>query len=199
MTPIIEKAIAKKPDMIVGGTPVARRLRAGQGARAGQVQPEVPLLRERCQLADRVPAQGRARRTSNGIFSCASWAPQAKTFGNKTFVKTYLKKYGGNQFGIDGNSAEAWAVGQMLAGRRAAKTGSIDNAKIIKTLHKGTWPTVVGNLSWNAYGSPNGSRLARRVDQAASCCSSPAVRRAAQADPSEAALGHVRTMTERRP
>jgi branched-chain amino acid transport system substrate-binding protein len=95
------------------------------------------------------------KKNVNGIFSCTSWAPQAKTFGNKTFVKAYLKKYGGNAFGIDGNSAEAWAVGQVLAAV-ARKTGSIDNAKIIRALHRGTWNTIVGNLSWNAYGAPNG-------------------------------------------
>ena len=54
-----------------------------------------------------------------------------------------------------GNSAEAWAVGQVLEAV-AKKTGSIDNATIIKTLHTGLWPTVVGLLSWNAYGAPKG-------------------------------------------
>jgi branched-chain amino acid transport system substrate-binding protein len=94
----------------------------------------------------------------NGIFTCAAWFPQEKTPGNSTFVAAYLKKYGGNIFGIDDSSAEAWAVGQLLQ-RVAAKTGKIDNATIIKSLHKGTWSTIVGALSWDAYGSPKGSPL----------------------------------------
>ena len=39
----------------------------------------------------------------------------------------------------------------------AAKTHSLDNAVIIKTLHKGVWPTIEGNLSWDANGSPKGA------------------------------------------
>jgi regulation of enolase protein 1 (concanavalin A-like superfamily) len=39
------------------------------------------------------------------------------------------------------------------------KTGKIDNATIIKTLHKGTWPTLVGGLSWDAYGAPKGDPM----------------------------------------
>ena len=39
----------------------------------------------------------------------------------------------------------------------AAKTGKIDNATIIATLHQGTWPTVLGDLSWDAVGRPSGS------------------------------------------
>jgi branched-chain amino acid transport system substrate-binding protein len=39
------------------------------------------------------------------------------------------------------------------------KIGAVDNAKIIATLHKGTWPTVEGNLRWNAIGEPTGNFL----------------------------------------
>jgi branched-chain amino acid transport system substrate-binding protein len=39
----------------------------------------------------------------------------------------------------------------------AQRTGKIDNATIIASLHHGTWPTVEGNLRWNADGSPIGA------------------------------------------
>ena len=94
----------------------------------------------------------------NGIFSCSDWTPVAKTSGNALFVAQYVKRYGGTGFDIDNNSAEAWAVGQLLQ-VVAAKIGSIDNQKIIDTLHKGVWPTIEGNLSWDANGSPNGDDL----------------------------------------
>jgi branched-chain amino acid transport system substrate-binding protein len=45
----------------------------------------------------------------------------------------------------------------MLLEQVAKKTGKIDNATIIQTLHSGTWPTLVGNLSWDQYGAPQGS------------------------------------------
>ena len=39
----------------------------------------------------------------------------------------------------------------------AKKTGKIDNKTIISSLHQGSWPTLEGNLSWDANGSPTGS------------------------------------------
>jgi len=94
----------------------------------------------------------------NGIFSCSDWTPTEPSSGNKLFVAQYLKRYGGSPFGIDNNSSEAWSVGQLLQ-LVVKKTGSIDNQTIIRTLHKGTWATIEGNLSWDAYGAPNGSDL----------------------------------------
>ena len=41
----------------------------------------------------------------------------------------------------------------------AQRYGKIDNATIISALHHGTWPTVEGNLSWDAYGAPQGSDI----------------------------------------
>jgi branched-chain amino acid transport system substrate-binding protein len=41
----------------------------------------------------------------------------------------------------------------------AKKLNSIDNKQIIDALHKGSWPTVEGMLSWNAIGEPQGSDL----------------------------------------
>ena len=46
---------------------------------------------------------------------------------------------------IDPTSAEAYSAGMLLQ-QVAKKTGKIDNATIIKTLHSGTWPTLVGDL-----------------------------------------------------
>jgi branched-chain amino acid transport system substrate-binding protein len=47
-------------------------------------------------------------------------------------------------------------VGQLVQAV-AAKTGKIDNATIISTLHSGSWPTILGNLAWSANGSPTGT------------------------------------------
>jgi len=94
----------------------------------------------------------------NGIFSCSDWTPTEPSNGNKVFVAEYVKRYGGNQFQIDNNSSEAWAVGQLLQ-LAVQKVGSIDNQKIITALHTGTWATIEGNLSWNADGAPNGNDL----------------------------------------
>ncbi|MDX6664149.1 MAG: branched-chain amino acid transport system substrate-binding protein, partial [Solirubrobacteraceae bacterium] len=38
-----------------------------------------------------------------------------------------------------------------------SRTHSLANKTIIAALHKGTWPVIEGNLSWDANGSPTGS------------------------------------------
>ncbi|TML10350.1 MAG: hypothetical protein E6G38_01660, partial [Actinobacteria bacterium] len=98
------------------------------------------------------------RSQTEGIFSCGDWFPQAKNQGNNQFVAAYLKKYHGSALAIDSGSAEAYAVGQIIQAV-AKKTHSINNKTVIKTLHKGKWPTVEGNLSWNKYGAPKGSDI----------------------------------------
>jgi branched-chain amino acid transport system substrate-binding protein len=154
MTPVVEKAIAGKPDLMVGGTQSLDTYGQVKALVQANYNPKYLFFANGASSPTDFPTNV-GKQNVNGIFSCASWFPQATTSGNPTFVKEYMKKYGGNQFKIDGNSAEAWAVGQVLQAV-AKKTGSIDNATIIKALHTGTWQTIVGNLSWDAYGAPKG-------------------------------------------
>ena len=56
---------------------------------------------------------------------------------------------------IDGQELPADPLDEQVA----QKTGSIDNQTIISTLHSGSWPTIEGNLSWDQYGSPQGSDM----------------------------------------
>ncbi len=53
---------------------------------------------------------------------------------------------------------DAYTCG-VLVEAVAKKTGKIDNKTIISTLHSGSWPTPSGDLSWDAYGSPQGKEL----------------------------------------
>jgi len=91
-----------------------------------------------------------------GIMSAGDWFPGSTAFGSADFTTAYLKAYGGTADTIDNSAAEAYATGQLVEAVAKA-TGKIDNATIIKTLHSGTWPTILGNLSWDATGAPNGS------------------------------------------
>jgi branched-chain amino acid transport system substrate-binding protein len=92
----------------------------------------------------------------NGIMSAGDWFPGSTATGSAEFTDAYIKAYGGTADSIDNSSAEAYATGQLIEAV-AQKTGKIDNATIIATLHQGTWPTLLGDLSWDAYGAPNGT------------------------------------------
>ena len=92
----------------------------------------------------------------NGIMSAGDWFPGTTAFGSADFATAYLAAYGGTADTIDNSAAEAYATGQLVEAVAKA-TGKIDNDTIISTLHSGTWPTILGNLSWDATGAPSGS------------------------------------------
>jgi branched-chain amino acid transport system substrate-binding protein len=92
----------------------------------------------------------------NGIMSAGDWFPGSTATGSADFTAAYIKADGGTADSIDNSTAEAYAAGQVLEAV-AKQTGKIDNATIIATLHKGTWPTLLGDLSWDAFGAPDGS------------------------------------------
>ncbi len=157
LTPTVEKAIAPKPDMIIGGTQSEDAYAQVKALVEAGYNPKFLFFSNGANSPVEFPDKV-GKKNVNGIFSCSDWTPTEPSNGNGTFVSAYLKRYGGNKFQIDNNSAEAWAVGQLLQ-IVAKKIGSIDNKKIIATLHKGTWATIEGNLSWDANGSPSGDDL----------------------------------------
>jgi branched-chain amino acid transport system substrate-binding protein len=157
LTPIIGKAIAPKPDMIIGGTQSVDAYSQVKALIQANYSPKFLFFSNGANSPTEFPSKVGAKNV-NGIFSCSDWTPSEPSNGNKLFVSQYLKRYGGNKFQIDNNSSEAWAVGQLLQ-LAVKKVGAIDNKKIIAALHQGTWPTIEGNLSWDANGSPSGGDL----------------------------------------
>jgi branched-chain amino acid transport system substrate-binding protein len=157
MTPIIAKAIAKKPDLMVGGTQSEDAYGQVKALVQAGYNPKFLFFANGANSPTEFPSKV-GKQNVNGIFSCSDWTPIAPTSGNSVFVQLYVKRYGGSKWDIDNNSSEAWAVGQLLQ-IVAKKTGSIDNQKIMTALHSGSWKTIEGNLSWDQYGSPNGQDL----------------------------------------
>lgn len=88
---------------------------------------------------------------TDGIFTALGWWPQEKSFGQSGFEAAYLKKYGGSKANISPDAVEAYSVGQVIA-EAVKKTHSISNAKLIAALHKGTWQTLQGPLTFGSNG-----------------------------------------------
>ena len=85
----------------------------------------------------------------------AGWTAGAKAYGNDKFVAAFIAKYGGSAADISADAAEAYSVGQVVD-QAATKAGSIDNAKLITTLHSGTYQTIQGPMSFDSSGKPQG-------------------------------------------
>jgi branched-chain amino acid transport system substrate-binding protein len=153
LSPVVAATVAAKPDLIVSGTGGADAVAEVKGFVQAKFNPRFLFFTG----GPNDPSFKGQVGASNvdGIISTGDWFNQDKTAGNAAFVKAYVAKYGGTPAEIDSAAAEAYAAGQVLQ-LVTQRSGKVDNATIIKALHQGTWPTVEGNLSWDANGSPQG-------------------------------------------
>lgn len=156
LSPVIAAVVAAKPALIVSGTGGPDAVAEVKGFIQAKFNPKF-LFFTGGPNDPTFPSKVGASNV-NGVFSTGDWFLQAKTAGNSAFVRAYVAKYGGTAAQIDPSAAEAYGVGQLVQ-LVSQRTGKVDNATIIKALHHGTWPTVVGNLKWDAAGSPQGQDI----------------------------------------
>ncbi len=154
-SPIMAKVAAAKPDVLVGGTQSEDAYGQVKSLVQLKFSPKFMFLSNGANSPVEFPDKVGAANTA-GIMSSGDWFPGSTAAGSADFAAAYIKAHGGTADSIDNSSAEAYAVGQVIEAV-AQKTGKIDNATIISTLHQGTWPTLLGDLSWDANGAPNGS------------------------------------------
>jgi branched-chain amino acid transport system substrate-binding protein len=154
LSPVMAAIAAKKPDVIVGGTQNEDAYAQVKSLVQLKYSPKMMFQSNGANSPLEFPDKvGRAN--TEGIMSSADWFPGSTATGSADFTAAYIKKFGGTAQQIDDSSAEAYACGQLLEAV-AAKTGKLDNATIISSLHSGSWPTLLGNLAWTANGSPTG-------------------------------------------
>ncbi len=157
LTPIIAGVAAANPDVLVSGTQSSDAFAQVKAMIQLKFNPKWLFMSNGASSPSEFPDKVGAKNTG-GVFTSNDWHPGSSTAGTKEFIAAYTATYGGDADGIDSTSAEAYSAGMILA-EVAQKTGTIDNATIIKTLHDGVWPTLVGDLSWDRNGAPKGEYL----------------------------------------
>lgn len=146
------KVADKNPDLIIGGTQFEDSVGQIKAYQQAGYQPRGAFFTTGPSLPKEFSeALGTA---TEGIFSAISWFEDSTVETNPEFVKAYHAKYGDEPIAED--SANAYTVGQILQ-QAIESTQSVDNAKLIAEMHKATFKTVVGPLSFNELGQPQGS------------------------------------------
>jgi branched-chain amino acid transport system substrate-binding protein len=98
-------------------------------------------------------------KNTEGVFvPNGGWYPGAPTYQNAAMVKAYLAKYGGTPDAISSDVAEAYAVGQVVA-QAVTTIGSLNNAALIKELHRDTFNSVQGRVKFD----PTGQNVAAQA------------------------------------
>jgi branched-chain amino acid transport system substrate-binding protein len=93
---------------------------------------------------------------AEGVFFSASYSSVADTPKNAEFVKRYQEKY--QQIPPE-DAADGFAAAEVLATAVSAVGSYDDQAKLADWLHANKVETLLGELSWNADGSPKGDFL----------------------------------------
>ncbi len=151
-TPIAQKIIASKAQIVVLGSFLPDVIAMVQAFKQQHYNPQAMIASAGPDEGAQFSGPVGGATSAEGIMNPSNWYPGLKTFQNDVLVKGYLAKYGGAANAISVDSAEAFAVGQVLV-QAANKIHSIDRAKLIAELHSGdTYQSVQGPVAFDDRG-----------------------------------------------
>lgn len=142
------------PDLILGGTQTEDSIGQIKAYQSVGYQPKIAYFTSGPSLPG--PFRDGVGSATEGIFSSISWFSESREYQNNVFVEKYIEMFGGGMGDIPEDAANAFTVGQVLQ-QAIENTQSIDNATLISELHQGTFKTIVGPLSFDETGAPQGS------------------------------------------
>jgi branched-chain amino acid transport system substrate-binding protein len=149
---------AKNPDLVVAGTQFEDGI--GFVRALGKVgftpkwlyQTNAPSFGE--QYADGIGAEN-----TEGVFYAVSHSQEAETPGNAEFVAKYQEMFGGEA--VPEDAADAFAAGEVLQATVEANKSveRADQLKLADWLRENEVETILGPLSWDETGAPEGEFL----------------------------------------
>jgi branched-chain amino acid transport system substrate-binding protein len=152
---IANSLAAKKPDLIAQGAVFEDGVGLIRSLKQLNYSPKV-MFQTSAPSNSSQYSSGIGEANTQGVFYTVSWNDQAKTPLNQEFVDAYGKAHDGNIPAED--AADAFAAAQVLqAAVEAVK--KIDQDAIGEWLHGNEVTTILGPLSWNDKGEPEGDFL----------------------------------------
>jgi len=142
------------PELILGGTQTEDAINQIKAYQNVGYQPNIAYFTNGPTLPGTF--SGALGPATEGIFSSISWFSESHEYQNDKFVEKYIEMFGGQLGDIPEDAANAFTVGQVLQ-QAVENINSVDNALLIQELHQGTYKTVVGPLSFDETGAPQGS------------------------------------------
>ena len=149
---------AKNPDLVVAGTQFEDGVGFLRALNKTGFTPKWLYQTNAPSFGDQY-AKGVGAANTEGVFYAVSHSQDSDTPGNKDFVSAYQQQFGGDL--VPEDAADAYAAASVLqATVEANKTvAKADQLNLADWLRSNTVPTVLGDLSWNADGSPKGQFL----------------------------------------
>jgi branched-chain amino acid transport system substrate-binding protein len=149
---------AKNPDIVVHGATFADGVGFIRALNKVGFRPKMFFETSAPSFGDQF-VKGVGEKATQGIFYAVSHTPEAATPGNKQFVDKYAQMYGTRV--VPEDAADAFAAAQVM--EAAAKAvGNVDKAgqqKMADWLRNNKVDTILGPLSWDDLGRPEGEFL----------------------------------------
>jgi branched-chain amino acid transport system substrate-binding protein len=149
---------AKNPDMVLHGATFADGVGFVRALKKVGFKPKIFFETSAPSFGDQF-IKGVGRDGTEGIFYAVSHTPEAATPGNDKFVAKYKEMFGGTE--VPEDAADAFATAEVM--QAAAKgVGSIarqDQTKLADWLRDNEVQTILGPLSWDKDGRPQGEFL----------------------------------------
>ncbi|MEK6328408.1 MAG: amino acid ABC transporter substrate-binding protein [Actinomycetota bacterium] len=144
------------PDLVVNGATFEDGVGLVRSLRKAGYTPQMLYQTSAPSLGDQY-AKAIGKPTTEGIFYAVSHSKDAATPGNKEFVAKYREMFGGEE--VPEDAADAYATAQVLQAAVDA-VGSIDDQlKLADWLRENEVDTILGPLSWDKAGRPEGEFL----------------------------------------
>jgi branched-chain amino acid transport system substrate-binding protein len=149
---------AKNPDAVVHGATFADGVGFVRALKKVGFTPKMFFETSAPSFGDQF-SKGVGLDATEGIFYAVSHTPEAATPGNEEFVAKYKEMFGGSE--VPEDAADAFATAQVIAAAVDA-VGSVergDQTKLADWLHANEVDTILGPLSWDEAGRPEGEFL----------------------------------------
>jgi branched-chain amino acid transport system substrate-binding protein len=149
---------AENPDVVVHGATFADGVGFVRALKKVGFKPKMLFETSAPSFGDQY-LKGVGKQATEGIFYAVSHTPEAATPGNEEFVAKYKEMFGGTE--VPEDAADAFATAQVMQAAVDA-VGSVERAdqtKLADWLHANEVETILGPLSWDEAGRPQGEFL----------------------------------------
>jgi branched-chain amino acid transport system substrate-binding protein len=150
---------ARNPDLVVHGATFEDGVGMVRALRKADFTPKMLYQTTAPSLGDQYSG-AIGKETTEGIFYGVSHSKEAQTPGNEEFVAKYREMFGGEE--VPEDAADAYATAQVLQAAVDA-VGTIERERQIELadwLRENQVDTILGPLSWDEQGRPEGEFLA---------------------------------------
>jgi branched-chain amino acid transport system substrate-binding protein len=147
---------SRNPDLVVHGATFEDGVSFVRALRKANFTPDWLYQTTAPSLGDQY-AEGIGEGNTEGVFYAVSHSKEAETPGNAEFVAKYKEMYGGEE--VPEDAADAYAAAQVLQ-KAVEEVGSIENQLALADwLRENEVETILGPLSWDDDGRPEGEFL----------------------------------------